>query len=137
PFGVRRPLERLNHAALTVQLLAVLDNRALPDRTRDLALDIAEACSVVGVGSRAAQIALDDSEPLDLRVSAAHAVAAGGFESDRRQLIPLVLTPPASDEADDLKGATLLSCWRLLSPIQLFSALTRPRRPNWGGAYGR
>ncbi len=37
--------------------------------------------------------------------------------------------------ADELKGVALVACHKLLDPELLFRALTRPKRPNWGGSY--
>lgn len=137
PFGMWRPLHRLAHPALAEQLTPVITDRSLPHRTRDLAFDIAYACELSGTTPLAAQVALDESEPLDLRVAAARVVAQAGGEVERRTLITLARTPPDIDVADDLKGEALRASWRLLAPNELYAIVTRPRRANYSGSYGR
>lgn len=136
-FGMEGSLARLNHPGLAAQLVPFIEDRSLPARTRDLALDIARECALHDVVPQALRLALDPSEPFALRVVGALIVAEVGTDRYRGKMAPLATAPPESDEADELKGAALLGCWQLLSPEELFASLTRPRRPNWGGVYGR
>lgn len=128
-------LSRLEHPGLATQLRRVVTNRRRSLRARDLALDIARACQISTIAKDAAAIALATREPLGLRVEAARLVAAVGSDTDRRQLITLATRAIAEDVGDDLKGAALWACHSLLTPDELFGALTMPKRPNWGGSY--
>ncbi len=67
-------LNRLHHSNLAAQLVAVLQDKALSDATRELALTIAEQCRVIVVAHTAADIALDSAESLGLRIDAGYAV---------------------------------------------------------------
>jgi len=134
-FGERLSYDRLNHPSLGAQLGPVLQDAARPVRVRLLALEIARACRVKALAAIGAEIALDTREPLDVRTAAAMLVASAGAVPERCLLMMLVDAPPAEDEAEELRGAALLASWRLLTPDQLFAVLTRPRRPNWSGAY--
>jgi hypothetical protein len=137
PYDMWRLLGQLEHPGLAQQLGPVLRNRALPMRTRDLALDIARACSVTAVASDALRIALDDTEALGLRVGGAGVVAVAGSDDEHVRVKSLALAALDADVADELKGEALRACWRLLSPEELFAAITPMRRSNWGGAYAR
>lgn len=136
-FGMWRPLQRLIHPYLASQIGPVISDTSLPDRTRDFALDIAHACTLADVSQEAVNLALEGTEPLGLRVGAARVVAEAGAHTERLRLVSLATTPPSDDVADDLKGAALRACWRLLTPEQLYATLSHPRRPNYGGEYAR
>jgi len=137
PYWTRRRFEHLTHAGLAGQLAPVIADRTLPERTRDLALDIGRACSARDLAPEAAELALDPTEPLGLRVGAAYLVASHGSDVERLVLAPLLEDFLASDDLDDLRGAALLACWRLLTPDEVFGVLTPLKRGNYGGAYGR
>lgn len=136
PFGVTPGLNRLAHGALANQLAGIVENRDLPPRTRDLALDIAYACRLAGVLPATVRLALDDREPIDLRYAAARVVAAAGDDHHKRLLLPLLAPVNSLDEMDNLRGAVLLATWPLVPPEHLFPLLTPPLVPNYGGAYG-
>lgn len=135
PFGMRDRLGRLSHSNLAEQLTPVIKNKELPERTRELAVDIALSNHLQSLSSVAAAVALDESESIDFRALAARLVADVGTDADRLALLPVAETPPSSDVADELKGAALRACWTLLDPPQLFRLLSHQKRPNFGGAY--
>lgn len=134
-FGARFGYVRLTHSGLAAQLSPVVRDRTLPQRVRERALEIGSTCKVAGLAPLAADLALDAEEPLDLRVEAAFLVSTAGETPERAMLMPLITDPPPDDESDELRGAALRACWRLLTPDELFTLLVRPRRPNWGGTY--
>lgn len=135
PLGFRDRLGRLDHPQLAEQLTPVLQDKSLPERTRELAIDIALANQVPALADPAVAVALDQSETTALRAWAARLIAEVGASSHRKALIGVASSPPETDVADELKGSTLRACWKLLEPHELFQILTRPKRPNWGGAY--
>lgn len=135
PFGMRGRLAKLSHSSLAQQLAPVFTNRGLPERTRELALDIAWSTHLAPLSAAATKLALDESESVDFRAQAARFVADVGSEDERQELVLLATTPPASDVADELKGSALRACWKLLKPSELFEILAHPKRPNFGGAY--
>jgi hypothetical protein len=135
PFGMRDRLGRLSHPDLANQLAPFITNNKLPERTRELAVDVARSNHLQSLSSLAAGIALDETESIDFRALAARLVADVGTDSDRLALLALVQNPPIGDVADELKGAALRACWKLLEPPQLFPLLTHPKRSNFGGIY--
>lgn len=135
PFGMPSRLERLKHPGLADQLAPVIADSSLPERTRDLAIDIARSTEQAQLAPLAASLALDESESIELRALAARLVADVGAEEDRWELMTLAACSPEGDEADDLKGAALRACWSLFTPDELFAVLTSPKRPNYSGAY--
>lgn len=134
-FGDRLSYDLLNHPGLSQQLAPILEDQQRPIRVRHLALEIARACRLESLTALSTEIALDSGESLDLRSAAAAFVADSGTEPDRLLLMPLVAEPPAEDEAEELRGAALWASWKLFTPDELFTMITRPRRSNWSGAY--
>ena len=135
PIRQHRPLARLTHDRLGEQLTPVISNTAAKPRVRDIALDIATACRVAATAPAAVHLALAAEEPTELRTAAALLVAELGSEGEKRQLVSLTNSPLSDDPADQLKGAALLACWSLLTPEELFAALTPMRRSNFAGTY--
>jgi hypothetical protein len=135
PFGYWPPYDRLAHNGLAAQLEPVIADRTRAAGARELALDIAQACRLAEIAPTCAALALDRSEQMDVRIDAARLVARVGTEVERRQLTPLAVEPLAEDADDNLKGNALRAAWPHLTPTQLFTALTPPKRGNYSGAY--
>lgn len=75
-----------------------LANKAIPESGRELLFDIAFACELTGLSRRAAQIAMDTTEPPELRVLATYFATRfggrGALNRLRRLLAPSAPPPP-------------------------------------------
>ena len=101
-----------------------------------MAIDIAETCEVSELQKELVNIALDSSQSIHLRVSAAKAISSIGNSEVRLQLKQLVIEDLPEDDGDRLKGYALQALWPdYLSAQELFSVLTPPRKRNHYGAY--
>jgi len=76
----REQYGKLAHAGLTEQLRPYICNPAKGEVVRRVAIHIAEACTLHMLQDTLADIALDPSQPLTIRVSAAYAVCNYGDE---------------------------------------------------------
>lgn len=129
-------LNRLNHGALAAQLTATLRDKALSHATREIALTIAEQCRVLDVAHVAADIVLDPSESLGLRIDAGYTVCRLNVPEASGRLKSLVQLSPAEDPSDELRGLALRATWPgRMTASELFSALRPPLRSNFSGSY--
>jgi hypothetical protein len=132
----RSGYHKLDHPGLTAQLLPVLQDKAKKVVTRRLAIDLAEANSVLGLQTALCDLALDRTEDMTLRVEAAYAVWRFGDAGTRRRMRRLLESDLGEDTKDQLKGCALRSLWPdLIAPEDLFRALTLPKNENHFGAY--
>lgn len=135
-FGTHWLYRKLAHPNLATQLGAFIH-----DQTRTLvawreAIDIATACEVKALQDDLANIALDQSRPLELRTSAAHAVAHLGDSATKAKMKPLAAGQAGEDPEDELKGCGLRAVWpEHITATELFAFLTPPKRANLYGAY--
>jgi hypothetical protein len=137
-FGTPRRYDRFDHPHLAEQLRPYVLEASWPQDTRELALEIAAGAKVASLQAECADLALDRSAPLAVRVEAARVVATAGDAETRARLLPLAVEPQPEDEEDDLKGTALRSVWPdHLAAEQLFEALTFPKRANRSGSYDR
>jgi hypothetical protein len=111
-------LNRLNHGDLAAQLTVPLRLRALSDATREIALTIAEQCHALDVAHAAADIALDPSESLGLRVDAGYAVCRLNMAGANARLKPLAFSSPTDDPSDELRGLGMRATWPDTIPPQ-------------------
>jgi hypothetical protein len=129
-------LNRLNHGDLAAQLTVPLRLRALSDATREIALTIAEQCHALDVAHAAADIALDPSESLGLRVDAGYAVCRLNMAGANARLKPLAFSSPTDDPSDELRGLGMRATWPdTMTASELFNALRPPLRSNFSGSY--
>jgi predicted NACHT family NTPase len=128
--------EKLKHSRLPVQLRPYIQDSSKPIDARDAAIDIAEACEVNELQEELVNLALDSSQSIYLRVSAAKAICTVGNVNTRLRLKPLVFSQLPEDEDDQLKGYTFRALWSdNLTAEELFNFLTPPKKRNFTGAY--
>jgi len=131
-----RKYAKLKHPGLFEQLHPYICDSTKQLDARDLAIDIAETCEVSELQKELVNIALDSSQSIHLRVSAAKAISSIGNSEVRLQLKQLVIEDLPEDDGDRLKGYALQALWPdYLSAQELFSVLTPPRKRNHYGAY--
>lgn len=135
-FGRYRSYRKLAHPGLAEQLRPYILAADKGNLVRFEAITIAEACGVRELQDDLAQLALDESQPAEVRAHAASAIADIGDATTKARLRPLALGQAGDDPNDDLKGAGLRATWPgHLSAEELFSTLTPPKRRNLLGAY--
>lgn len=131
-----RRYEKLKHSGLAVQLHPYIQDSSKPIDARDAAIDIAEACEVCELQEEFINLALDSSQSIHLRVSAAKAIGTVGNGSTRLRLKPLACDQVSEDEDDQLKGYALSALWPdHFIAEDLFNFLTPPKKINFFGAY--
>ena len=135
-WGLYRHYFKLEHVGLAEQLRAWMVDSGKYFIVRHVAIDIAEACECRELLPLLADMALDQSEALRLRISAARAVGKIGDADMRGSLRPLAIGQGGDDPQDELKGCALRALWPgLISAEDLFKHLTIPKKPNTYGAY--
>jgi len=133
--GIWRLYECLSHPRLAQQLLPWLADSTRPADAREVALEIAHACSVKGLDPELLQIALNPCEPYRLRLRSTITVAEGTDEESKKELRPLTLRYIDEDPHDELKAAALTAVWpEHLSAAELFNNLA-PGRSSVIGIY--
>lgn len=131
-----RRYEKLKHSGLAVQLHPYIQDSSKPIDARDAAIDIAEACEVCELQEEFINLALDSSQSIHLRVSAAKAIGTVGNGSTRLRLKLLACDQVSEDEDDQLKGYALSALWPdHFIAEDLFNFLTPPKKINFFGAY--
>jgi hypothetical protein len=135
-WDLYRQYHKLKHAGLAEQLRAWIADKSRYFIARDVAIEIAETCECSELQSLLADVALDQSEELRLRASAARAVAKVGDSDTRRRLLSLAMGQGGDDPQDQLKGCALRALWPgLISAEELFRHMTLPKQSNFHGAY--
>lgn len=105
------------------------------DDLLECAIDLVGSWKLSSLSDDLANLVLDCSAPLPMRVAAGHALRECGKAAAWSRLKPLIAGLP-EDEDDDLKGIALRCLWPdQLSTPELLSALTPRRRPSYFGAY--
>lgn len=131
-----RSYAKLKHPGLANQLRPYICDSSKQIDARDLAIDIAEVCEVFELQEELVNLALDSSQSMGLRMSAAKAICSIGDAGTRLKLKPLATEPLPEDENDRLKGYALRALWPdSLTAKELFSALIRPKKRNFPGSY--
>jgi hypothetical protein len=126
----------LRHEQIGRQLADAVADRRLTDRTRQMAMTMAEACEVTEIADIAATVAIDATESLRLRVDAAYAVCRLGDSATSARLKPLASLQPQDDPDNELRGRALVACWPdHMTAAELFAALRQPQRRNFHGSY--
>lgn len=127
---------KLKHPGLVEQLRPYICDSSKQIDARDLAIDIAEVCEVSELQDELAELALDSTQSIYLRVSAAKAICSVGDATKRLKLEPLAIQQLSEDEDDRLKGYALKALWSdYLTAEKLFGTLTRPKKRNFFGSY--
>jgi hypothetical protein len=134
--GNYRKYAKLKHPGLFEQLRPYICDLTEQLDARNLAIDIAETCEVTELQEELANIALNSSQSIHLRVGAAKAISSMGDSDTRLQLKQLVSEDLPEDDRDRLKGYALRALWPDgLSAQELFDVLTPPKKRNRYGAY--
>lgn len=134
-WGSMRNYEALDHPGLGAQLRPYICDRSKDLSARRVAMRIAEACLATELLEALVDVALDPSESMEIRPHAAAAAAEMGGSAAAR-LKPLVKGDGEGDLKDWLKGEGLRAVWPShITAEELFSVLTPPKRPHYGGAY--
>lgn len=127
---------KLNYPGLADQLCPYIGDPTKQIDVRYLAIDIAEVCKVYELQEELVNLALDSSQVINLRVSAAKALCSIGNIDTRLKLKPLAVVDITEDREDRLKGYVLKAVWAdILTAEELFRTLTRPKKINSFGSY--
>lgn len=131
----RKYYVNLNHTNIATQLRPYLcNNKGII--ARRVAVDIAEACNLNELQFDILTIVFDKTQPMMLRVNAAHAITEIGSIEAKLKLKPLLIDNNLDDIEDELKGYALMSLWPdFLTADELFKSLTSPKNKNLIGAY--
>lgn len=133
-WELRSYYSRLKHAKIPEQLRSYLKDKSKGSLVRRVAIDIAEECQIKELQNDLANIALDQSETLSTRASAASAVSEIGDSQTRVRLKPLALGEAGEDPESELKGYGLMCVWpEHMTAAELFNTLTD--EPNLYGSY--
>lgn len=129
-------LRNLAYPGLSAQISKVLLDKTRQPSARHLVIDIARRCKIADLADDLATIALDQSEPLQLREPAAFTVSEIGSPEARIRLRPLAEASAAGDVREECKGAALRALWPgLIGPDDLFRHLTPRRDSSLYGLY--
>jgi predicted NACHT family NTPase len=133
-----RYLEKLSHPNLANQLRPYILDCSKSLEARNRAIDIAEVCKEFSLQDTLADLALNQTEDIYLRVGAASALTKIGESKTRLRLKCLATNPLSEDEDDELKGYSLQAVWPDHLTIEdLFQSLNSPKQRNLFGSYGR
>jgi hypothetical protein len=120
---------KLGHHDIAEQLRPVLMNTDEPEEVRELVADIAKYTECLTLIPELTEIALDTTQPLNLRVDAASAVGRHGDEAQRTALKPLLDGQSGSRQERWLIRLALKAAWpHALSANDLFAFLGPSRR---------
>jgi predicted NACHT family NTPase len=134
--NIYRGYGKLKHPELAEQLRPYINDCNQQSNARNAAILIAEVCKENELQDELTILALDSSQPICLRASAAHALCSLGNADARLRLKPLIVTTIPEDKNDELKGYALEALWsEILNVEELFQSLTNPKRNNFYGSY--
>ena len=135
-FGNHLRYRKLKHPRLAEQLQPYIRDKSKNFNARYEAIQIAEVCELQELQSDLVDLALDNTEQIHLRSSAANTIASIGDSSTKLKLKPLAEKELPEDEEDNLKGYALSAVWQEhLTAEELFDILTPPKKANFYGGY--
>lgn len=133
---IERRYFKLYHPQLAEQLKPYIIDRYKGPFVRRAAILIAEACKLKNLIQDILSLAIDSTELLQIRVTAAHVVKELGEEAQIVKLLPLARSEAGDDPEDDLKGIALSALWpNYITAEELFPLLTPKKKYNYIGAY--
>jgi hypothetical protein len=109
-WGVSWTFRKLQHADLGRQLNTVIDGSA-PVSARYCAIEVANACGGAGLQPLLADLALNESQPIMLRIAAASCVADHGDSVVKARLLALAIQSPSNEEDERLQVQALSAVW--------------------------
>jgi len=134
--GLRPLYRKLSHPELHGQLRRYIADPAKGRVVRRVAIDIAEACQLSALQDDLAEVALDVSQDVHIRIQAACAIARIGDQPTKLRLKPLAVRHSPEDTQDELKGWALMATWpELLNADELFDSLTPLKDERLVGIY--
>jgi len=129
-------IKRLSYPGLADQIKPYINDTGKPNSVRQFAINIAEECKLQSLQDDLVGIALDVSQSVEVRGSAASCLVRVGDESSKAKLKPLAEGKAGSDPSDQLKAYGLRAVWPdHMTGKELFANLTTPKRENFLGAY--
>jgi len=135
-LDIRKRYAKLAHPRLAEQLKPYIQDANKGVIVRRVAIDIAEDCELRDLQEVLADIALDPSQHLTVRVNAAYAVCKIGDKETKAKLKPLATGKAGDDPDDELKGCGLKAVWPAnMTAEELFATLTPPKRDSLYGLY--
>ena len=131
-WAMRQEYRKLNHSGLADQLRPYIINRAKGALVRTVAAQIAERCQLRQVSKELLDVALDNSDNIQVRIEAVYAIARIGDEATRAKLRPLAEEKAGDDPEDELKGWALQALWPdLIAFEELYTLLTPPKKTKF------
>jgi hypothetical protein len=131
-----RRYDRLKHAGIPDQLRPWILEPGRHAGARELAIEIVGATGATALSGALADLVLQPTEPIELRVAAATALTRLADENAIRRLTPLAVADIPEDERDGLRGIVLEALWPdHISSETLFNALTQPKYDSGYGNY--
>lgn len=135
-LDIRKRYGKLAHPRLAEQLKQYIQDAKKGVVVRRVAIDIAEDCELRELQEVLADIALDPSHHLTVRVNAAYAVCKIGDKETKAKLKPLAAVEAGNDPDDELKGCSLKAVWPAnMTAEELFAVLTPPKKRSLYGLY--
>lgn len=110
-WGLHNHYRKLTHPTLCIQLRPYIVDQSLSRDARYAAMRIAAACTVHELEEELVSIALDPSEELELRSSAAYAATEFTNDSLLVRLRPIALGETGADPEDELKSVVIPALW--------------------------
>ena len=135
-WDIQGMFRKLSHHDLVGQLKPYICDKDKGEIVRQIAIHIAESCRLQSFQDDLADIALDSTQSLQIRIIAARAVCIIGDSKTKAKLRPLALGEAGEDTDDELKGIGLRGVWPDdITAEELFMLLTPPKKTNWFGSY--
>jgi len=130
--------DKLSHPRLADQIRPYIRDIDKSVESRVVAIRIAAACKEYSLQDDLVKIALDQSQPLEVREEAADAISIIGEGKAKERLKPLAVSEVGDDPDDEMKACALMALWPdYISAKELFSIITPPKRENYVGTYQR
>ncbi|MGV8125290.1 MAG: hypothetical protein AB2L14_36540 [Candidatus Xenobiia bacterium LiM19] len=126
----------LFHKDIEAQIKYYMSDKKKNICARRFAINLADGCKVKNLQKELTDIVLDSSEPMTLRINAAHAIVKFGDKETRMRLKPFVFKAEDDENEEGLKEFALEALWPdLMTSDELFSALIHPRSNKANGSY--
>lgn len=134
-FETHAMYRKLAHPGLAEQLEPYICDGDKHFAVRRVAVEIAHVCKVSELQELLADIALEDAEPMAVRISAAAAASEVGNSDTRKRFQSLAVHGAAGDGDNELKGYALSAVWREHMTVNELLNVLVPPRESFHGAY--